>query len=164
MAEKPTVYIETTIPSFLTAWPSNDLIAAGKQEVTRQWWKRKKGDFELFASQYVIDEAERGDPDAAQQRLAIIHDLDVLEVDPKVIELSEIILATGLIPAKAKTDAAHIAVATRHSIDFLLTWNCVHIANAQILRRIDRIVAEAGFVLPTICTPDELFGGDEDEN
>lgn len=163
MIEKPKVYVETTIPSYLTSRPSNNLIVAGKQEVTRQWWERRRKKYQLFISQYVIDEAGSGDLEAAERRLEAIKNIDVLEIDEEVIDLAEKIMATGLIPAKAATDAAHIAIASKHGMDFLVTWNCTHIANAEILAKVNYAVFENGFYLPTICTPDELFGGDEHE-
>lgn len=164
MVPKPTVYLETTIPSFLTARPSSNLVVAGKQEVTRQWWEIRREKYQLFISQYVLDEASGGDVTAAARRVEAISDIDVLEVDEEVIRLTAEILSTGLIPAKAQTDAAHMAVAARHGIDFLITWNCVHIANAEILAKINFVVATAGYYLPTVCTPDELFGGEENED
>lgn len=139
------------------------MIIAGKQELTRQWWERRREKYDLFISQYVLDEASRGDPEAAMKRVYAISKIETLEVDEDVILLAERIMQAGLIPLKADTDAAHIAVASRHSLDFLLTWNCTHIANAEILVKINRIVSEAGYFLPTICTPDELFGGDDYE-
>ncbi len=163
MDEKSTVYIETTIPSFLTAWPSNNLVVAGKQEVTRQWWKKRKAKYHLYASQYVLDEASRGDEAAASKRMEALNEIDLLEVDEEVIRLVRVIMTTGLIPSKAETDAGHIAVSARHGIDFMITWNCTHIANAEILGRINYVVSEVGYFLPTICTPDELFGGEENE-
>lgn len=163
MTEKSAVYIETTIPSFLTARPSVNLIVAGKQEVTRQWWEARKDHYHLFLSQYVLDEAAGGASEAAKKRLEAIDEIELLEVDEEVLLLADEIMKTGLIPEKARTDAAHIAVAVRHSMDFLLTWNCTHIANAEILSRINFVVWNAGYFLPTICTPDELFGGENDE-
>jgi predicted nucleic acid-binding protein len=163
MNEKPTVYLETTIPSFLTSRPSINLIIAGKQEVTRQWWENRRGKYQLFISQYVIDEAGGGDVEAAKRRLEAINGIDVLEIDEEVLDLAEKILRTGLIPVKASTDAAHIAVAAKHGMDFLVTWNCTHIANAEILAKLNYSVFESGYYLPTICTPDELFGGEEHE-
>jgi len=162
MSEKPAVYVETTIPSFLTGRPSNNLILAGKQELTRQWWDERKGGFDLFVSQYVLDEAASGDPEAARRRMLALEGIPLLEVDDETLRLADLIMATRLIPPKSKTDAGHIAVAARHSTDYLLTWNCAHIANAEILPAINFVVSEAGFILPTICTPDELFGGAED--
>ena len=163
MEEKSTIYLETTIPSFLTARPSNNLIVAGKQEVTRQWWERRKEKYQLFLSQYVLDEASSGDTDAAKKRMEMLEGIDLLSVDEEVIQLAKVILSTGIIPIKASTDAGHIAVATRHGIDFIITWNCTHIANAEILSRINYIVSKEGYFLPIICTPDELFGGEENE-
>jgi len=117
----------------------------------------------LFISQFVLDEASAGDEEAAKRRLEVLVGIDILEVDRKVLRLTDKIMETGLIPSKAQTDAAHIAVAARHNVEYLLTWNCTHIANAEILSRINYVVAEAGFFLPTICTPDELFGGESYE-
>lgn len=163
MGEQSTVYIETTIPSFLTALPSKNLIVAGKQEVTRQWWEKRKANYHLCASQYVLDEASIGDEAAARKRMEALDRIELLEVDEEVIRLVKVIMTTGLIPSKAETDAGHIAVSARHGIDFMITWNCTHIANAEILGRLNYIVSEAGYFLPTICTPDELFGGEENE-
>ena len=161
--ERSKVYIETTIPSFLTSRPSNKLIIAGKQALTRQWRARRREKYDLFISQYVLDEASKGDAEAAERRMNAISHIEMLEVDNDVILLAENIMQSGIIPPKADTDALHIAVASRHSIDFLLTWNCTHIANAEILVKINHIVTESGYFLPTICTPDELFGGEDYE-
>ncbi|MDD4118172.1 MAG: type II toxin-antitoxin system VapC family toxin [Kiritimatiellae bacterium] len=163
MTEKPTIYIETTIPSFLTARLSGDLIAAGRQLLTRQWWDQRRGKYRLFVSQYVLDEAAQGDADAARLRLDALNELEILEVDTEVVRLAQRIVATGLIPSKAFTDAAHIAAAARHGLDFLLTWNCAHIANAEISKKIRAVMAAEGYELPEICTPEEMFGGDENE-
>ena len=160
---KPRLYIETTIPSFLTGRRSINLILAGKQEVTLQWWEERRHHYDLHISQFVVDEASQGDPDAAKKRLELLIDIKMLEVDSKTLELAKRILASGIIPAKSATDAAHIAIAARYGIEFLMTWNCTHIANAEILSRINYIVSDAGFFLPTICTPDELFGGQEND-
>jgi hypothetical protein len=163
MISKPTVYIETTIPSFLTARPSNNLIVAGKQETTRQWWSQRKNKYEFFVSQLVVDECARGDVAAAGRRMKAIEGISSLEVDAEVILITDTIMESGVIPPKAAADAGHIAVASRHGMDFLVTWNCTHIANAEILGRISFFVSEAGYWLPVICTPDELFGGEEND-
>lgn len=155
---KPSVYIETTIPSFLTGRRSVNLIVAGKQEVTLQWWETRRCHYDLHISQFVIDEASEGDSGAAQRRLEMLTGIKMLEADIETLALTKRILGAGIIPAKAATDAAHIAIASRYGIEFLMTWNCTHIANAEILSRINFVVSEAGFYLPTICTPDELFG------
>ena len=163
MERKPSIYLETTIPSFLTSRPSTNLIVAAKQEVTRQWWERRKAKFELLISQYVLDEAAAGDAQAATRRLEAIRELDLLEIDEEVLRLAASIVEAGVIPPRAQTDAAHIAVAARHSVDFLLTWNCTHIANAEIMPRINFLVSRAGYFMPTICTPEELGGGEDYE-
>ena len=160
---KPSLYIETTIPSFLTGKRSINLILAGKQEVTHQWWQERKHHYDLHISQFVLDEASQGDPEAAQKRLQVLADIKMLEVDDASLKLTKRILDSRVIPTKSATDAAHIAIASRYGIEFLMTWNCTHIANAEILSRINYIVSEAGYFLPTICTPDELFGGHEND-
>lgn len=163
MEAKPTVYLETTIPSFLTAGPSNNLIVAGKQETTRQWWERRKEKYDLFVSQLVIDEAGKGDAAAARRRMEIVEGVPSLEIDAEVVRVTGEIMESGVIPPKAATDAGHIAVASRHGMDYLMTWNCTHIANAEILGRISYLVYEAGYWLPVVCTPDELFGAEEND-
>ena len=163
MANKPTVYVETTIASFLAARPSGDLIVAARQLLTRQWWEQRRDKYRLFISNYVVDEAVRGDADAAQKRADIVRDLDFLKIDEDVIRLAQLIVADGIMPARAATDAGHMAVAARHGMDFLITWNCAHIANAEIAKKVRFIVHKAGYELPLICTPEELFGGCEDD-
>jgi predicted nucleic acid-binding protein len=154
---KPKVYLETTIPSLLTAWPSRDLIIAADQQVTREWWRTRRGDFELFVSQVVLDEAAEGDKAAAAERLAEIQGLPVLEVNGDVERVARTVLKTGLIPAKASNDALHLAVAAVHRMHFLLTWNCRHLANAAIGGELAAACQQAGFEMPVICTPRELI-------
>lgn len=163
MSPKPTVYLETTIPSFLTSRPSNDLILAGQQQLTLRWWSSRRRHYGLFISALVLAEAGKGDSSAARKRLAAIEGLPMLEIDPETIALADAILAVGLIPQQASADAGHIAVAARHGIDYLLTWNCKHIANAEIIRRLDQVIRDRGFRPPTVCTPTELFGGQNRE-
>src|ERR1051325_576349 len=105
------LYLETTIPSYLTSRPSRDLIIAGHQQITREWWEKRRGIFHLYISQLVIDESSAGDPAAARERLKALRDLPLLDITPEVTELASGILASGKIPRKAATDAAHIAIA-----------------------------------------------------
>jgi len=154
---KPGVYIETTIPSLLTAWPSRDVEIAAQQIATREWWEKRRADFDLYVSPEVLDEAAQGDTEAARTRLAAIAGLPVLAVNDDVEDITRRILATGLIPPRANRDAAHIAFAAVHGMDFLLTWNCRHIHNAMISRRLEGVCAAAGFPLPVLCTPRELM-------
>jgi hypothetical protein len=155
---KPRLYLETTVPSYLTSRPSRDLIIAGHQQITRDWWERRRGDFQIYVSQFVLDEAGAGDPSAARERLKALQSLSLLDITPEVAVLTSGILASGRIPRKAATDAAHIAIAAVHGMDFLLTWNCVHIANAVIAKVLASICREHGCECPVICTPEELLG------
>jgi hypothetical protein len=155
---RPTVYLETTIPSYLTAWPSRDVLRAAHQQITREWWKRRRASFRLFTSTLALDEVAVGDPLAAQERMRVMQKLPLLEVNDAVASLTGYLLKAGCIPAKAATDAAHLAVATVHGMDYLLTWNCRHINNGEILRSVAGICARHGYVPPMVCTPEELMG------
>ena len=106
----------------------------------------------------MLDEAGAGDAAAARERLRMLQPFPLLDITPEVAELGSRILASGAIPRKAATDAAHIALAAVHGMDFLVTWNCVHIANAVIVRRLASVCREHAFECPTICTPEELLG------
>ena len=154
---KQKLYMETTIPSYLTSRPSRDLIIAGHQQVTKDWWEKRRHAFEIYISQLVIDEASAGDPDAARQRMLTIRNFTLLDITPEVGHLAAAILDSRVLPRKAATDAAHIAIAAVHGIDFLLTWNCVHIANAVIAKEIAGICRQYDWECPLICTPEELF-------
>ncbi len=155
---KPKVYLETTIPSFLTAWPSRDVSIAGQQQATRDWWSERRERHQLFVSGLVLIESRRGDASAAKAREEILAFCKVLEYTSASEQLAREILATHLLPAKAAVDAAHIAVASVHEMDFLLTWNCRHIANAAIVDKVRAVIADAGYAPPVICTPYELMG------
>lgn len=163
MEKLSTVYLETTIPSYLASRPASDLILAGEQLLTHQWWENKRHLFQLYVSELVIDEASAGDSVAAKKRLSLIEDLNVLAADAKTKQLTEALIGSGLIPSKASADAIHVATACRYEIDILLTWNCRHIANAQILRSLSKVVEKNGYQLPVVCTPIELMGGGKDD-
>lgn len=153
----PTVYLETTVVSYLAAHPSRVLIVAAHQETTRLWWDRRRRDFDLFVSQVVVDEAGVGDPDAVARRLAILGGIPLLDLTPTVANLA-VQLATQLpLPEKARADALHIAAASAHGMNYLLTWNCTHIANATRREAIETIIDAQGLKAPIICTPDELL-------
>ena len=158
-----TVYLETTFVSYLVALPARDLVIAAHQQVTRDWWQRRRAQFRLVISQVVLDEISAGDESEVRKRLELVKPLDVLAASPDAEALTAAILGAGVLPEKAVRDAAHIALATVHGIQYLLTWNCRHLANAQISRRVARICSDHGFVMPTICTPEELFGETDDE-
>jgi len=154
---KPKVYLETTIPSLLVARPSPLLRVANDQQVTREWWDTRRGKFQLFISELVLQEAARGNRAFAAQRLAAIAQCRILEATDAARSLTMELLGSGLIPAKAAADAAHIAVAAAQGMDFLLTWNCRHIANAMTVDRVRELCARRGFPAPVICTPYELM-------
>jgi hypothetical protein len=160
---KPKVYIETTIPSYLAGRPSRDLVIAGNQELTREWWDGRRETFDLYISQFVLDEAGVGDADAVRRRLAVLVDITELKITEEAVGLTEKLLRDGVVPLKAATDAAHIAVAAVNQMDYLLTWNCKHIANAEIIRKIYHTCEATGYSCPVICTSAELMGGNGDE-
>ena len=152
---KPKVYIETTIVSYLSASPSRDIVLAAHQQLTREWWAGRER-FDLFASRPVWDEAARGDAEAAAKRLAALAGVPVLLVSEEASAFADRLLATAILPVKAATDALHIAIAVLNGMDYLLTWNCTHIANAAIRGRIEQACRAAGMQAPIICTPEEL--------
>jgi hypothetical protein len=142
---QPKAYLETTIASYLTARPSRDLIMAANQQMTHDWWHDHRWNFELYVSQFVIEEASAGDPEAATRRLAVLTDLAQLDVTDAVQELAQALLTHVPLPANAQVDALHIAVATVHGMDYLVTWNCTHIANATLRHRIEAICRAEGY-------------------
>lgn len=155
---KPRVYVETSVLSYLTARPSRDLTAAAWQQATDEWWAERRPDFELFVSEAVVAEARSGDPAAAARRLAVVAELADLDVSDEAIRLAAKLVADGAVPANAADDAVHLAVAAVHAMDFLLTWNCRHLDNAERKSAMRRTIAEAGYVCPEICSPHELRG------
>jgi hypothetical protein len=152
------VYLETTIVSYLVARPSRDVIVAARQQTTREWWAKRRDQFACYISQVVTDEVSEGDPVEAQKRLAVIGESAALDLTPEAESLAHAILAAGVLPPTAARDAAHVAVAAVHEVDYLMTWNCKHLANAQIMRRMESVCRSSGFRIPIICTPDELMG------
>ncbi|MHB8652889.1 MAG: type II toxin-antitoxin system VapC family toxin [Terriglobia bacterium] len=158
---KPKVYIETTIPSYLVARPSRDLLIAAHQQLTRDWWESRGPAFDLYVSEPVLEEAAAGDAITAKKRLELLADISVLALTEGIMKLAESLVMEGPIPRKAAGDALHIAIATSYGCEYLLTWNCRHIANAEIQRMARLVVRRHGFELPTICTPEELMGEGE---
>jgi hypothetical protein len=154
---KQSVYIETSVISYLTARPSRDLIVAAHQEITREWWERRRADFEVFVSGFVLEEATQGDIDAAKRRTDVIADLAELLANDEVERLAEVLLIEGALPEQARYDALHIAVAAINGVDYLLTWNCKHIANVEKLSHIEALCRAEGYEPPRVCTPIELL-------
>lgn len=158
MDSKPSVYLETTIVSYLTARPSRDLIYAAHQRLTKAWWDNRRDRFETRISQLVLDEAALGDPDAAGRRMAVLHRIQTLAPLPQAEALTNRLLRDRAFPAVAGTDAAHVALAAVHAMEYLLTWNCAHINNAQVKHVIESVCGAEGYRCPVICTPEELMG------
>ncbi|MBK8638072.1 MAG: type II toxin-antitoxin system VapC family toxin [Chromatiaceae bacterium] len=154
----PTVYLETSIVSYLTARPTSNLIAAAWQKETLDWWETRGGRFSIYISDLVIEEASRGDVSAAERRLAALSGLEVLPLTDEATALAKWLLEDGGVPRKALDDALHISIAAVHGISYLLTWNCRHIDNAETKPRIRAICAAHGFQCPEIATPLELMG------
>ena len=154
---KPSVYIETTIISYLTAWRSPHLIMAAHQEATRDWWDDERHHFDLFVSEAVIQEASAGDSEATSRRLGAIRGIPEFQITNEARYLAKALIRNGKLPDKAGMDALHISVATANGADYLLTWNCRHIANATLQRSMREICEDAGYILPIICTPLELI-------
>ena len=155
---KPKLYLETTIPSYLAARVSGDLVIAANQRLTQEWWDSRRAEFELYVSEVVLGEAALGDPNLAARRLSLVEGMQVLAVDRRSEALTASLLAEGPLPVKAATDAAHIALASVYECAYLLTWNCRHIANAEIQAQMRRLVARYGYELPVMCTPAQLMG------
>jgi len=155
---KESVYIETSILGHLTARPTDNLILAANIKVTQDWWNQQRSSFKLYASEIVADEATKGDTAIAAKRLEILESLMFLELTENALELSQAFLKQSNLPKKALIDSLHIALATVYGLDYLLTWNCKHMANAQLQRKLSEISLELGYVLPVICTPYELIG------
>jgi hypothetical protein len=150
------VYIETSIVSYLTARPSRDLLVAAHQQLTVTWWEQQRSHYDLFTSQVVLAEARAGDPEAAQRRIAVLERLSLLDITDTAITLAAALVSGQALPAQAAQDALHIAVPCVHRVEYLLTWNCAHLANARLRSRIEQVCRNAGYIPPIICTPEEL--------
>jgi predicted nucleic acid-binding protein len=158
-----TLYVETSIVSYLRQRPSAQVVMAARQVLTHRWWGEERGRYELVASQYVIDEASAGDPVLAAERLQSLDGIPLLPLDPEIAVIAEEIMSRAILPSTASVDALHIAVAAHHRIEYLLTWNCRHIANAKILPRIHDLLTDLGIPIPIICTPEEMVDDDQEE-
>ncbi len=157
-----TVYIETSVVSYLTARPTADLLAAACQKVTLDWWETQRSRFDLYASAVTVQEVGRGDRNARARRLAALTDIPLLPITKSVGALATALLQGRALPDKAANDALHLAVAPVHGVDYLLTWNYRHLDNAETRPAIRDICAQNGHAAPEICTPRELMGGLED--
>lgn len=156
-----TVYIETSIVSYLRQKPSTQVITAAKQLLTHKWWDEEREKYDLVTSNFVIQEASEGNPTLAAERLKSLEGIPLLSADPEVGDISDEIMARAILPAGALIDSLHIAIAAHHRIEYLMTWNCTHIANGRVMARIRDLLNDIGVPLPVICTPQEMV---EDES
>lgn len=154
---KSKVYIETSVISYFVARPSRDIIIAANQQATQEWWYSRKKDFEIYVSQLVIQEAGAGDEEAATSRLEALENFPLLDILDEAVRLAENLVEQKAIPEKASEDALHIALAAVHGIDYLLTWNFKHIANATMRANVELVCRMNGYEPPIICTPLELM-------
>lgn len=154
---KPTVYIETSIVGYLTTPPSRDLVVAAHQQITRDWWENRRAEFDLCISQFVLAEAGAGNVQYAQERMKVVEGLPLLMATPQAFALARTFIDNGPLPPKAEIDALHLAIAAVSSINYLLTWNSKHIANAKMRPQIEALCRSAGYEPPVICTPEELM-------
>lgn len=155
---KKSVYIETSVISYLTARVSRDLVSAARQQLTQEWWDNFRYNFDLFVSRLVLKEISGGDAQASSRRLDAVKGMTVLEMNEAVFAVADELMRQGALPDKAREDALHIAVAAVCGIDFLVTWNCRHIDNAVTKPVIRTVCSEMGYSCPEICTPEELGG------
>ena len=159
---KPQVYLESSVISYLTDRPSRSVVIAGNQIVTQQWWDKHRKNYDLYVSSSVIREVRGGDPDAAKARMLAIVGIPSVEITPDVNDVVKALIASGAVPKKAFEDALHIAMSATNGIDYLVTWNCRHIANAHTRRMIEVSLQKMGYICPIICTPQELLGENND--
>ena len=131
---------------------------AARQLLTHQWWNSERDNYQLVTSQYVLDEASAGDANLASQRLESLESIPLLSLDPAIDAIASEFMSRAILPPNASVDALHIASVAHHRIEYLLTWNCKHIANAKILPRIHDVLNDLGIPIPIICTPEEMLG------
>jgi hypothetical protein len=151
-----TVYLETTIPSYLAGRPSRDLVIAAHQQITHDWWGRARASFDLYISEAVLEEIRAGDPAVAAKRLEVVSGLPVLELRQDVRYLVSLYSDRLNFPPQAQADVLHIAFAVSYGLDYLVTWNCKHIANGYFIRRLLKVNQEIRRPTPVILTPEEL--------
>ena len=153
-----TVYIETTIVSYLVARPSRDLVLAAHQQLTRDWWQNERVNYQCMISTEVLREAEQGEAEMSRLRLEALEGVEIIRATPEIDALAAAFLNTGALPQAMRSDAVHLAAATLSGADYLLTWNCRHLANAHVVKRLHKEAERRGWELPTVCTPLEMMG------
>ena len=154
---KQRVYIETSIVSYLTARRSRDVITLARQQLTEDWWKLRRSQYDIYISQLVVQEASAGDKSAAALRLEAIELLELLQISEEAFDVAQELIGPGMVPVTYADDAIHIATAVVHGMDYLLTWNFKHIGNAVLRNKFEPKVRSLGYEMPLICTPEELL-------
>jgi predicted nucleic acid-binding protein len=153
----PSLYLDTSVIGYLASRPTRDVVTLAHQQLTREWWNVHRHRFELHVSELVLYEASRGDADAARERSAFIEGLPILHITPIARRLADAIFKATALPDKAASDALHMALSAVNGMDFLATWNCTHIANAVVLKVVNRVCRDNGYEPPIVCTPEELM-------
>ncbi len=154
---KPCAYVETSVIGYLALRPSRDQVVTANQQITREWWQVRAAEYDLYVSQLVIQEAKADDEDVAMRQMALLVDIPSLELNRSALDLARVLAARVPMPESAVEDALHVAVATVHGMDYLLTWDCGHIADPATRHRIERVCRSQGYEPPVICTPQELL-------
>lgn len=154
---KESLYLETTVVSYYTSKPSRDIIVLAHQEITREWWYKAIKRFDCFISEVVVEEVSLGDRESAKRRLEELKNFPHLELNDKVEEMAQVYMERLEFPKKSFRDAVHLAVASVHNIDYLITWNCTHLANGEVIKKLMKINGSFGIHTPIICTPEELM-------
>ena len=155
------VYIESSVISYLTARPSRDLVIAGHQAVTAEWWNERRLRYDVYVSPLVVEEVSAGDASAAEERLRVIADIPSVTIAADAESLASALLAANAVPANSARDALHVAIAATQGIDYLITWNFRHINNACTRTMVVNVVSDFGLVCPVLCSPEELMGEDD---
>jgi len=156
------VYIESSVISYLVSLPSRDVVIAGRQAISLDWWEKHRQRFDLRVSALVEEEISRGDSIASQRRLALIEDIPSLAISDEALKIAQLLTEKGVIPKGSEADALHIGIAAAQGVDYLLTWNFKHINNAEMKSAITKVVESCGLVCPQICSPEELGGNTDD--
>ena len=155
---KESIYLETTIISYYSSRPNRDIVIAGHQQITKDFVDKSALQYDIFVSELVIEECKSGDKEAAILRLELLKTFNLLELNDAALSLAKSLVSSKIVPNQYAEDALHIALATIHGMDYLVTWNCKHIANAHIRNKLEKAIRKNGYILPVICTPEELMG------
>jgi len=153
---KTSVYIESSVISYLTARPSRDVVKSARQAITEEWWQKDRKRFDVFISALVEEEISAGDTGAASQRLDAVKDIPSADISAEAMAIAEELILSGAVPENSKEDALHIGIATANGIEYLLTWNFKHINNAEKKKHIVQVIETLSYQCPSLCSPEEL--------